>query len=150
MYPGVGTFVLIRPTQTFYERIKVRPFFFALRAQNGTGVSPSNICQGNRRGAETSFSSWPKKVRAYRGLDTMRLTGLIVGDATTTWWHPPRCRSCGESRGARPFGGGVGTDWGRGRDRLRELRHNVHGMNVGSSAQERQHWGEAGGLLVPP
>ena len=23
MYPGVGTFVLIRPTQTFYERIKV-------------------------------------------------------------------------------------------------------------------------------
>ena len=22
MYPGVGTFVLIRPTQTFYERIK--------------------------------------------------------------------------------------------------------------------------------
>ena len=24
MYPGVGTFVLIRPAQTFYERIKVR------------------------------------------------------------------------------------------------------------------------------
>ena len=24
MYPGVGTFVLIRPTQTFYERIKLR------------------------------------------------------------------------------------------------------------------------------
>ena len=24
MYPGVGTFVLIRPTQTFYERIIVR------------------------------------------------------------------------------------------------------------------------------
>ncbi len=23
MYPGVGTFVLIRPTQTFYERIKL-------------------------------------------------------------------------------------------------------------------------------
>ena len=23
MYPGVGTFVLIRPAQTFYERIKV-------------------------------------------------------------------------------------------------------------------------------
>ena len=23
MYPGVGTFVLIRPTQTFYERIKI-------------------------------------------------------------------------------------------------------------------------------
>ena len=23
MYPDVGTFVLIRPTQTFYERIKV-------------------------------------------------------------------------------------------------------------------------------
>ena len=25
MYPGVGTFVLIRPTQTFYERIKIVP-----------------------------------------------------------------------------------------------------------------------------
>ena len=25
MYPGVGTFVLIRPTQTFYERIKHVP-----------------------------------------------------------------------------------------------------------------------------
>ena len=25
MYPGVGTFVLIRPTQTFYERIKLEP-----------------------------------------------------------------------------------------------------------------------------
>ena len=25
MYPGVGTFVLIRPTQTFYERIKIGP-----------------------------------------------------------------------------------------------------------------------------
>ena len=24
MYPDVGTFVLIRPTQTFYERIKLR------------------------------------------------------------------------------------------------------------------------------
>ena len=23
LYPGVGTFVLIRPTQTFYERIKI-------------------------------------------------------------------------------------------------------------------------------
>ena len=23
MYPGVGTFVLIRPAQTFYERIKL-------------------------------------------------------------------------------------------------------------------------------
>ena len=23
MYPDVGTFVLIRPTQTFYERIKI-------------------------------------------------------------------------------------------------------------------------------
>ena len=23
MYPGVGTFVLIQPTQTFYERIKI-------------------------------------------------------------------------------------------------------------------------------
>ena len=25
MYPGAGTFVLIRPTQTFYERIKFGP-----------------------------------------------------------------------------------------------------------------------------
>ena len=24
MYPGVGTFVLIRPAQTFYERIRLR------------------------------------------------------------------------------------------------------------------------------
>ena len=24
MYPGVGTFVLIRPTQTFYERINLK------------------------------------------------------------------------------------------------------------------------------
>ena len=31
--------------------------------------------------------------------------------------------------------------WGWGRDRLRELRHRVHRVNVGSSAQERQHWG---------
>ena len=34
MYPGVGTIVLIRPTQTFYERIKLG-FVRSLQAENG-------------------------------------------------------------------------------------------------------------------
>ena len=32
MYPGVGTFVLIRPAQTFYERINLRETWQARRA----------------------------------------------------------------------------------------------------------------------
>ena len=35
MYPGVGTFVLIQPTQTFYERIKVSYSYQWIRSDNG-------------------------------------------------------------------------------------------------------------------
>ena len=68
-----------------------------------------------------------EEVRAYRGLDTMALTGLIV-DAITTW-HPDQVV-------VDEVGIGTGVV-----DRLRELGHHVHSVNVGRSAQERQHWG---------
>ena len=38
MYPGVGTFVLIRPTQTFYERINIAPVDLA-QAAIGPGMA---------------------------------------------------------------------------------------------------------------
>ena len=43
MYPGVGTFVLIRPTQTFYERIKVatRVTIQATHSGDFQGVPPT-------------------------------------------------------------------------------------------------------------
>ena len=84
-----------------------------------------------------------EEVRDYRGLDTMRLTGLIV-DAITTW-HPDQvvctggCRApalpggyrnhlfllvgAGGLASCRGWGDGRKGIWGRGRDRLRELRH---------------------------
>ena len=40
MYPGVGTFVLIRPTQTFYERIKIERnrLGYKVPSQSGNGT----------------------------------------------------------------------------------------------------------------
>ena len=43
MYPDVGTFVLIRPTQTFYERINVRHSVFGTYVGNLDIEVPMNV-----------------------------------------------------------------------------------------------------------
>ena len=43
MYPGVGTFVLIRPAQTFYERIKIDDLVLKVVAPYRDGVKRTAV-----------------------------------------------------------------------------------------------------------
>ena len=65
MYPGVGTFVLIRPTQTFYERIKIGPNAEAARE---LAYRLYRICDQKNRSQEAIgynalVQSWPEVAR---------------------------------------------------------------------------------------
>ena len=52
MHPGVGTFVLIRPTQTFYERIKIAHAKIYLLERDGL----RRVIVGSANLSETAFS----------------------------------------------------------------------------------------------
>ncbi len=72
MYPGVGTFVLIRPTQTFYERIKLAAddigvYRFSHDEEAGTEVEEVKVWQGGTvldRGLRSLFKG-PEEFSGY-------------------------------------------------------------------------------------
>ena len=67
-----------------------------------------------------------EEIRTYRGLDTMKLTGHVV-EAIEAW--------CPEEIVVDEVGIGAGVV-----DRLRELGHRVHGINVGRPATDPGHY----------
>ena len=67
-----------------------------------------------------------EELQAHRGLDTMKLTGLVV-DAINTW-EPDEVV-------VDEVGIGAGVV-----DRLKELGHQVQGINVGTAARDSEHY----------
>ena len=67
-----------------------------------------------------------EEVRAYRGLDTMKLVGHVINAIDV--WQPQEVV-------VDEIGIGAGVV-----DRLRELGHRVQGVNVGRPAQESEHY----------
>ena len=57
MYPGKGTVVLIRPEQTFYERIKLREAQFAPRDDINTALHAGVGERHGGRNVETKYSA---------------------------------------------------------------------------------------------
>jgi len=82
-----------------------------------------------------------EEIRAYRGLDTMKVVGHVV-DAVREALTPDPSLTGGGGEGRAPLeivvdevGIGAGVV-----DRLRELGYNVQGVNVGTPARDSEHY----------
>ena len=78
MYPGVGTFVLIRPTQTFYERIKLH----SLHSWR-VSVPEAKKLQSDLAPLVSQVSAIPAQPRHIAGLDIFGLdtNGVVLASA---------------------------------------------------------------------
>ena len=78
LYPDVGTFVLIRPTQTFYERIKVDHADFSMASLSCKAFKEQKLVRVNFTEADLTGCDFTQA-----SFDGCHLVGAIVNEETT-------------------------------------------------------------------